>query len=174
MKTTIYLDIDGVLNAVALRTPSPKFSGWQDWESKIVNRWRFQYSKDMVSTLNDLSERPGITFKWLTTWGYAAPHILCPAIGINGKGWEVISSEQHCWRGHDWWKLQAIQEDAKSSKGQRFIWIDDEISAEIESIEWAQARDDVLAISPSTVQGLTRAHVEQIKHFAKLRAQENK
>lgn len=39
MKTTIYLDVDGVLIAETKRTPAYKTSGWEYWETKTVSRW---------------------------------------------------------------------------------------------------------------------------------------
>lgn len=163
MRTTIYLDIDGVLNAMSNRTPSPKFSGWDDWETTTVNGREIMYSPDMVTALNQLAELPGVTIKWLTTWEDAAAKSLSPAIGIDGQGWEVLRGDQKCWRGREWWKLQAIQADAAPNAKRGFVWIDDDISTELEAITWAKSRSDVLAISPSTVQGLTRDDVEQIK-----------
>jgi hypothetical protein len=166
MKTTIYLDVDGVLNAVSKRTPSLKISGWDNWESKPVNGWPILFSPDMVAALNELAAHPDVTFKWLTTWEDDAAKIMSPAIGINGQDWDVLHGDQHGWRGRDWWKLQAVRDDAEATDGHRFVWIDDDISAELEAITWVQGRDDVLAVSPSTMQGLTRDDVKQIKHFA--------
>jgi len=168
MKTTIYLDVDGVLNAVSKRTPSLKISGWDNWESKPVNSWPILFSPDMIAALNELAAHPDVTFKWLTTWEDDAAKVMSPAIGINGQDWDVLHGEQHGWRGRDWWKLQAIRDDAEVSEGRRFVWIDDDISAELEAITWVQGRDDVLAISPSTMQGLTRGDLEQIKIFAEV------
>jgi hypothetical protein len=166
MKTTIYLDVDGVLNAVSKRTPSLKISGWDNWESKPVNGWPILFSPDMVAALNELAEDPDVTFKWLTTWEDDAAKVMSPAIGINGQDWEVLHGDQHAWGGkRGWWKLEAIRDDALVDGG-RFVWIDDDISAEREAIAWVQGRDDVLAISPSTMQGLTRDDLASIKSFA--------
>jgi hypothetical protein len=165
MKTTIYLDVDGVLNAVSKRTPSLKISGWDNWETKPVNGWPILFSPDMIAALNDLAQHPDVTFKWLTTWEDDAAKVLSPAIGINGQDWEVLHGDQHGWRGRDWWKLHAIRDDAATSEGQRFVWIDDDISAEWGAIDWIKSRGDVLAISPSAAQGLTRDDLDQIRAF---------
>lgn len=166
MKTTIYLDVDGVLNAVSKRTPSLKISGWDNWETKPVNGWPILFSPDMIAAINELAADPDVTFKWLTTWTDDAAKVLSPAIGINGHEWEVLHGDQHAWGGNrGWWKLDAIRDDAAPSDGQRYAWIDDDISAESSAIEWVQGRPDVLAISPSTLQGLTIDDLEQIKAF---------
>ena len=166
MKTTIYLDVDGVLTAETKRTPAYKISGWEYWETKTVQRWQILFSPDMVAALNELAAHPDITFKWLTTRQDSAAQVLSPAIRIKGEDWDVFRSDQQVWRGLDWWKLRAIQGDAEPSEGHRFVWIDDDISAEVEALKWAAGRDDVLTISPSSVRGLTRGDIERIRQFA--------
>lgn len=166
MKTTIYLDVDGVLNAVSKRTPAYKISGWEHWETTPVRGSQILFSPDMVAALNELAEHPDVTFKWLTDWEDRAAKSLSPAIGLRGMEWDVLHTDQKCWRGRDWWKFQAIQGDAVASADRRFVWIDDEFSEEVEAITWAAGRDDVLTVSPSTVRGLTRGDIDRIKEFA--------
>jgi hypothetical protein len=165
MTTTVYLDVDGVLNAVSPRTPSVKITGWDDWTIKRVGRWPIQHSPAMIAELNALAARDDVTFKWLTTWEDAAAKELSPSIGINGQEWEVLHGDQHAWHGRDWWKLKAIRDDLEASAGGSFIWIDDDISAEPEAIDWAKSRDDVLILSPATSQGLMRAELDFAKSF---------
>ncbi|UYL86634.1 phosphatase [Arthrobacter phage RadFad] len=165
MKTTIYLDVDGVLNAVSKRTPKLNITGWEMWQTKPVNGWPILFSPEMIAALNEMADDPDVTFKWLTTWTDDAAKVLSPAIGINGQKWPVLHGEQHGWRGRDWWKLKAIREDVEASDGGRFVWIDDDISAESEAIDWIKSRDDVLALSPFTVQGLTRNDLDAAKAF---------
>lgn len=164
MTTTVYLDVDGVLNAVSRRTPSVKITGWDDWKIQRVGRWPIHHSPAMIAELNALAARDDVTFKWLTTWEDAAAQELSPAIGINGQEWEVLRGDQHAWHGPDWWKLQAIRDDVEASSG-NFIWIDDDISAERHAIEWAQSRDDVMVLSPSSSQALTREDLDFAKSF---------
>lgn len=165
--TTIYLDVDGVLNAVNKKTAlSP--NGWANWETRPVNGWPILFSPDMVTALKDLAAREDVTFKWLTTWTDDAAKVLSPAIGICGEDWEVLYGDQHAWGGkRGWWKFEAIRADIaiSSRTHKRFIWIDDDISAEPEAIEWLQARADVLGVSPSTSQGLTSADIENVRTF---------
>jgi hypothetical protein len=164
MSATIYLDVDGVLNAVSKRTPSVKITGWDDWKIQRVGRWPIHYSPTMIAELNSLAEQDDVTVKWLTTWAADAAEVLSPAIGINGQEWEVLDGDQHAWRGPDWWKLQAIRADVEASSG-NFIWIDDDISAESHAIDWARSRDDVLILSPSSSQALTREDLNFAKSF---------
>jgi hypothetical protein len=166
MSTTIYLDVDGVLNAVSKRTPAATASGWDEWKTKNVNGFQIQFSHDMVSAINELASNPDVTFKWLTTWEEDAANVLSPAIGINGQEWEVLSGDQHAWHGRDWWKLQAIQNDVLSTTPDRFVWIDDDISAEREAINWSEGRDNGLWISPDARLGLTSAALAKVVSFA--------
>lgn len=163
MKTIVYLDVDGVLNAVTRRSPSTKITGWDDWQITRVGRWPINHSPAMIAELNALAARDDITFKWLTTWENDAAEKLSPAIGINGQDWEVLHGDQHAWGGDKgWWKLEAIQADIEASEADVFIWIDDDISAELAAIEWVQSRPDVHAISPSSMAGLTQDDLRSI------------
>ena len=166
MKTTIYLDVDGVLNAVSKRTPSLKITGWENWKTKPVNGWPILYSPDMVALINDLAAREEVTFKWLTTWEDDAAKVLSPAIGINGQEWEVLHGDQHAWGGErGWWKLDAIRADVEATDAERVAWIDDDIKAEPAAIEWINSRDDVLGISPRTSHGIDREDLERIERY---------
>lgn len=168
MHTTIYLDVDGVLNAVSKKTPALSLTGWENWQTKPVNGWPILYSPDMIDALNELADRDDVTFKWLTTWTDDAAQVLSPAIGIHGETWGVLHGDQHAWGGKQgWWKLEAIRADVATSSrgGKRFIWIDDDLSAEREACDWLRARADVLGVSPSISRGLTRGDVESIRAF---------
>ena len=163
MKTTIYLDVDGVLNAVSKKSPSLAATGWDTWETAPVNGWPILWSPKLISELNDLAARDDVTFKWLTTWTDDAAKILSPAIGINGQEWDVLHGDQHAWGGKGWWKLIAIQNDIESTDPDQFIWIDDDISAEREAIDWVAEKDNGYAISPFTRWGLTREHLTEMQ-----------
>lgn len=163
MQTTIYLDVDGVLNAVQKQNPSEAATGWNLWQTEPVNGWPILWAPELIDELNALAAREDVTFKWLTTWTYDAAKVLSPAIGINGENWDVLDGDQHGWRGAYWWKLQSIQKDVLETMPDQFIWVDDDISAERVAIEWIAGRDNGYAISPFTVEALTRDHLEEIK-----------
>jgi len=166
MSTTIYLDVDGVLNAVSKRRPSFKVTGWGLWGTKQVNGWPIQYSPDMLDHLNELADRDDVTFKWLTTWTNDAAKILSPAIGIHGEDWDVLDGDQHAWGGaRGWWKLEAIRADVEAAKPERFIWIDDDLSMESRALEWLATRDEGLGVSPFCSEGLRREDLDAIRAF---------
>lgn len=168
MSTTIYLDVDGVLNAVTHKSPSLTKLGWGRWDAwrtAPVNGWPILWAPDLIAALNELSEREDVTFKWLTTWTDDAAKVLSPAIGINGQKWEVLHGDLHGWRGRKWWKLEAIRADVEAIWPDRFIWIDDDLSLESAAIEWLEGRANGVGISPFMREGLTRDNLALITKF---------
>jgi len=87
MKTTIYLDVDGVLNAVSKKSPTLTATGWGEWKTAPVNGWPILWAPELITALNELAAREDVTFKWLTTWTDDAAKVLSPAIGIEGQEW---------------------------------------------------------------------------------------
>jgi hypothetical protein len=167
MSTTIYLDVDGVLNAVSKKSPTLASTGWDEWKTAPVNGWPILWAPALINVLNELAAREDVTFKWLTTWTDDAAKVLSPAIGINGQDWEVLHGDQHAWGGkRGWWKLEAIRADVMETMPDQLIWIDDDLSMEHDALEWIAGRSEGLAISPFMREGLTRANVEQITAFA--------
>ena len=164
MSTTIYLDVDGVLNAVSKKSPTLTATGWDEWETAPVNGWPILWAPELITALNELAAREDVTFKWLTTWTDDAAKVLSPAIGINGQEWEVLHGDQHAWGGRrGWWKLEAIRADVEETNPDLFIWIDDDLSMESEALEWVGDSDSRVAISPFMREGLTRENIETIR-----------
>lgn len=160
-RTTIYLDVDGVLNAVSGRAPGKRFVGWEEYREVHVKGFRIHYAPALINALNKLAARDDVTFKWLTTWKHEAAGKLSAAIGLNGQDWEVLDGDLHAWGGGAWWKLTAIRNDLNG----RSIWIDDDISAEPVATDWAGQRDELLLVSPSVGHGLTTQHLETITAY---------
>jgi len=165
MSTTIYLDVDGVLNAVSKKSPTLASTGWDEWKTAPVNGWPILWAPALINVLNELAAREDVTFKWLTTWQDDAAKVLSPAIGINGQDWPVLHGDQHGWRGREWWKLEAIRADVEASAPGKFIWIDDDLSMEGVAIVWLDGQAAGLGISPFMVEGLTRDNVAQITNY---------
>lgn len=162
MNTIIYLDVDGVINAIRNGTPSQKRTGFQDFRREVVRGYQIQYAQELVDWLNTLAMRPDVTIKWLTTWEHDAAGMLAPQIGLNGQLWEVLTGDQHAWQGRNWWKLGAIRADHEKHKPGLAIWIDDDIKLEREALYWAAETENVMAISPDPLDGLTRDDLDQI------------
>lgn len=161
MSTTIYLDVDGVLNAVSGRQPSKRIVGWDEYREVHVKGFRIHYAPALIQAINALAARDDVTIKWLTTWKHDAAKQLSAAIGIDGQGWDVLDGDLHAWGGDAWWKLTAIRDD---HDGGKTIWIDDDIIAELPAMEWA-ANHNILLVSPSTTHGLTKDDLDAITAF---------
>lgn len=166
MTTTIYLDVDGVLNAVTRKNPTPAAVGWPEdgWETAPINGYPIRWNRELITALNELAAREDVTFKWLTTWTHDAAKILSPAIGINGQDWEVLDRDSDG-PFRPWWKLEAIRADVEAESPDKFIWIDDDLSAEREALEWLNGRAEGLGISPFMREGLTCCDIDQITVF---------
>lgn len=164
MKTTIYLDVDGVINAVRTGTPSQKRTGFKDFRRVTVRGYQIQYAQELIDQLNTLAEHNDVTIKWLTTWEEHAPNELAPAIGLNGQEWEVLGGDLTDWGGSHWWKLRAIRNDIANTadRADNIYWIDDDIKLERPAINWT-AKANVTIISPDPLDGLTQEHLEIIR-----------
>lgn len=162
MNATIYLDVDGVINAIRNGTPSQKRTGFKDFRRVTVRNYQIQYAQELVDWLNTTAARPGVTIVWLTTWEEQAPQELAPALGIHGQSWEVLTGDQHAWQGRNWWKLGAIRDHVGEHQPDLAIWIDDDIKLEREAIYWAAETENVMAISPDPLDGLTHDDLDSI------------
>ena len=69
--------------------------------------------------------------------GGAGPAVLCPATGLNGGGWPVLTADG-AGSGAEWWKLEAIQADVEHSAPERIIWVDDQLAYEGRAQAWAR------------------------------------
>lgn len=158
MPVNLYLDVDGVLNAVSLDAPAWQ---WPDARLSTVNGFAIRWSAAMVLRLNRLVARAGVTAYWLTTWGSDAPRLLGPELGLDSSRWTVLGDSERE-RAIDtlafagtagWWKLDAIR--AHLSAGTPAIWVDDDLARDPGAVRWAAEQPDLLAVSPDTELALT-------------------
>lgn len=162
MSTTIYLDVDGVINAIRNGTPSQKRTGFKEFRREVVRGFQIQYAQELVDQLNVLAERDDVTICWLTTWEEHAAQELAPALGLNGQHWEVLTGDVHAWQGRNWWKLNAIRDHVGEHQPDLAIWIDDDIKLEREALYWIAETNGVIAYSPDPLDGLTREDMDSI------------
>jgi hypothetical protein len=161
MTTTIYLDVDGVLNAVTRHVPTT--TGWAEYARRKVNSFPIMFAPALIEALNELAARDDVTIKWLTTWEHDAANDLSPALGINGKDWEVLTGDQDAWHGAGWWKLEAIRADVEATTPDKFFWIDDDLGAELPALDWVATRPEGVGITPNMRHGMTTEHVDWIR-----------
>lgn len=159
---SLYLDVDGVVSPVA----PTGFTDWgTEWKMADAGVLDVLYATELVHELNDLAAHPAARFVWLTTWQRLAPEFLCPAIGLRGEHWPVLSSDD--WdRTADWWKLDALQRDVQESGAERIVWIDDQLNHETAARSWAEFLGNrVLWIAPDPRRGLTRNEIAAVRDF---------
>lgn len=169
--TTIYLDVDGVLNSLS-KNPPKKMTGWEgDWNKVKVtisdgNSYPILWAEELIQALNDLDSREDVTFKWLTTWQDDAVSSLSPVIGL-GADWEVLHGDNvyHSFT-EDWWKLKAIREDIDKTQPERVVWIDDDITYDKKTWSFLQEKGDTLySVAPVSTLGVTKKQINGILEF---------
>lgn len=158
----VYLDVDGVLNAVTGSLPQ---WGWSAESHRCtrVNGFLISWSTELIDRLNALAVQPHVNFHWLTTWLRDAPEILADKIGLHGKDWPVIGETQYASISYpDWWKLSAAQTAATES-GRRVVWIDDDLSHP-PAREWAVTLgESIMLVQPDTRVGVTKDMMDMIE-----------
>lgn len=159
---SIYVDVDGVINPFSPTGATEWGSQWMIADAGILD---VAYAPEAVAELNTLARHPAARFVWLTTWERLAPEFLCPAIGLDGQEWPVLSSEG--WdEGPEWWKLVALQKDMAANGGARVAWIDDQLSRESDAHSWAEYQQGrVLCISPDPRKGLSPRDIGLLRDY---------
>lgn len=168
-KTLIFLDVDGVINALSTGAPRQN-TGWETWKRIKVNGFWIRYSPDLLRELESLAALPDVEVVWLTSWCNAAPTKLSRAIGFDASTWRVIGKDLYdidpYGRGFDWWKFVALTKELVSDPDARFVWLDDDLRYERDATTWASGCGKLgLWISPNPLHGLTVKHVEAVREF---------
>jgi hypothetical protein len=163
--TTVFFDVDGVLNAQSGQPPRHD-TGWNGkWTTDRIAETAVTWSAELVTSINLATALPNVNPVWLTSWEDEAPQFLCPAIGLNGANWPVLHGVAGD-ASFAWWKLDAIREHIDLHRPDQVIWIDDEIAGDRHAPAWvATAPVPILAISPQARLGLTRKHLERVYVF---------
>lgn len=177
MTTNIYIDVDGVLNA--LPYDEEHFEVWprESWREEKLNNFPITWSVDLVAALNDIAAREDVTFKWLTTWCELAQEHIAPGLQLVGaEKWAVTDdtrSGEAVWQNSfnsEWWKLRALKRDLEvNGEPDKIVWIDDDHGYYgTYRSNWAIERtqnEQLLVVQPRTSLGLTPAHIEDILEF---------
>lgn len=181
MTTHVYLDVDGVINALG----STKFLDKWGWSHDSLVRknlslsdekdkriFPIRVSSELVARLNALAERGDVQMHWLTTWQQDAPGVLCPEFDINGRDWTVhyFTDVMGEWFSDTsgWWKLLIMREQYHTlPEGDRLVWLDDELRSSRHAREFIFAcdRSRLIAIGPVSQNGLSREGMDVIEEF---------
>lgn len=169
--THVFIDIDGVINAVSVDPPTN--TGWDPdlWNQERVNGYMITWNTELVDTLNDIFKNSDVTPVFLTTWQAQAKHDLAPVIGLEAENYKVLhpDNQNELFSIHNgWWKLHALKNEIEASDIDRLVWLDDDIKYEANATDWANARSlsgNTLALSPHTGSGLTKNDLHAIIKF---------
>lgn len=167
-KKHIYLDVDGVINAISMKPPVQN-TGWEgEWRTEKVDGYNILFSVELIERLNALAAREDVQITWLTTWCDRAASMISPALGLNGEDWPVISATKEE-MGYDrgWWKLAKLRQHRKlhGLYGPSY-WLDDDLHFYQPAVKYVDEEYPHLrAISPIMHHGLTKKHIEEIEAF---------
>ena len=181
-KPMLFLDVDGVLNAVTRKTPS----SWDDWKETTVLGYRILYSPSVVSFLNALSHTVDIV--WLSTWRNRANVDLAPALGLEGP-WVVAEdlvrpgmrveellpgTTRYPWE-MSWHKYQVLLSVlAKSDPDVVFAWVDDDLDKKHKVALKRTFVAQALIIKPYQAVALEPSHLARLAtHFGLLGNSDN-
>lgn len=151
MKTRLYLDVDGVLNAWSSEL------AWPDASEGRADRFTIKWSPSMVTALNKLD----VELVWLTTWRGEAQSIIEPLLGIDFGSRVLHPLSGETTFPSIWWKFEAVKIEQEENPG-KFIWFDDEL--EVQHIRWAE-RTNGLAVPIDHGLGITPVQIELAKAF---------
>ena len=161
MKPVIYLDVDGVLNALDVVEKAEGDDCWGDFEvhanvtptniPAFGRGYDLCMSKKMVAELASLDA----DVKWLTTWRQDAAEHVAPL--VDAPDWPVV----------DWTveKGAALAQD-QAYNPRPFVWIDDWEATE-GNVKYFLMEPEVpyLLIKPNAYSGITRKQMEEIREF---------
>lgn len=168
MKPLLLLDVDGVLNPCPYHPDRSR--DWEDFElyasSEESGRRALSLSKSMGQALLALE----CDIQWLTFWVRDADHAN-PEVGAR-LGWPTLPVAPFELRLSDYvWKFSAVRR-LLQEPGPALVWVDDNADTDLHWVRQSDVLWDrldphgrLLAVSPVTNAGLTKAHVEQIKDW---------
>ena len=172
MKTRIYLDFDGVLNA-----KNPQHDDVAQFSIPIEGSFHLApinyitFSPTVVYAIERLRKQYDLELVWLSTWN-DSEHVLKLANHLKGlDGGRVILPpplpvEKVTRKEWTAWKAAAIIVDQAENPAD-FVWVDDH-AIEHFGIEIAQETEaEKLYITPNSEYGLTRENLEDIEEFLK-------
>lgn len=170
MKKRVYIDVDGVLNALpsSWHTLDEEVVGWSDsaWQRKLIYGYWFNWNTELIDALNDI-QAAGVEFRWLTTWCELAPEYVAPELKLAGsESWTVTQGVKHrdirqyYEIGGVWWKHHLLDKDLAEDPADRVAWLDDD-----HAFYKTEVDDHILALAPDERVGLTLYDILDIKTF---------
>ncbi len=187
------LDVDGVLNAVALE---PDHQVWPRWRRGVARTdrrtraWPIQWAPDVIEHLLGWHGQGRVEIAWLTTWGAYANDELATLLGLPrlpvagappsrvppssqsaAAGWgvgthaEVAGADAADPLTGRWWKFDVLRRLHATDPGRPIVWTDDDLAVEPAVTAWMRTHTTSLLIAPDPRCGLIPRHLEAIDRF---------
>jgi hypothetical protein len=167
---TVFLDVDGVLNAFQLDVEHATFDDFTDHAITIDDQHGFgrRFDVCLSRTMGErIASLPAVVV-WVTTWEHHADTYIAPLCGLPA-GLRVLTSPGDVDTWHGTWKLDAVRR-AVSDDPRPFVWVDDDLdlfgSGPRSARRWAADLPiENLLLSPDPRAGLTLGDLEAIEAF---------
>lgn len=185
MTVRLYLDVDGVLNALAphkkwgedifkngraearhdffgnaVALEEDSWGGLRDHPS-FPMRW----SEGLIDALNELD----VELVWLTTWRQDAPGSVAPLMGIKHEGRVLHPLSGETTFPSIGWKFDALMKDLEENTVDAFIWADDEIYdlPGVAHYALAALNEDIphVLVAPDSTFGITPEDVSKMQYL---------
>lgn len=167
-KTTIFLDVDGVLNSYPVTGLRALTEG-----RRRVHAWHYElhYRPSIVRALERIAAADDAEIVWLSTWSHRCTEEIEPKLGFRGS-YDVIpmpddTQNRFAYDPELWWKAIAVKEWIAEHPDDRFVWIDDDLAAPATHRHFSElCPDRLLMVVPAFHKGLTKRHLRRIRRFA--------
>lgn len=149
MDKIIFIDIDGVLNALTpyISHAHKEASGFETWEHfqvlredyphmflyqhSYVTKYDINYSPELLLGLESLHSE-GVEIRFLTTWGFDANDVFCNKTGFEvGRKWKSykeFTPSGIFWDNDligSWWKHHVLKTALTDNPDKQVVFIDD-------------------------------------------------
>lgn len=174
----VYLDIDGVVNALNPNADvlEKRLQYWSEWKTDIIPNEPdadvvIVHAPELVTRINALAEKADVVF--LSMWMNSAVDTFAPLVGLNvsefadADGWNRVSERYILSTKERWWKLNLVVERMDDS-AQPVVWIDDWMNVGVKKFieEHAASKGvDILVMKPDERYGLTPTMMNRIDRF---------
>ena len=153
-----FLDIDGVVNALARPAPI----GYQITTANTMGRgWRIAYSREVIDFINRVNREGLAEVRWLTTWQQDAHRELAPVVGLDA--FPAYDDPEDVESPMSWWKGQIVTDELLDN-GRPFVWTDDDIEDDDVEIFGEESVPSLL-IAPTPSTGLVAGNLTSIERF---------
>jgi hypothetical protein len=153
-KPFLLIDVDGVLNPLAVRPEGDVPSGFVAYD---LDGFRVFLAREHGSWLTGLSV--DFDLVWATSWEHDADRLIAERVGLP-RGLPVITfeSSQTGW-------MKKLPDVIRFVGDRPVAWIDDDLGPD--EYDWASSRAvSTLLIQPDHRVGLTPAHIDRLRSFA--------